>query len=186
MSSEVQCSRCLILYVYIDRQSHPLTRPSTQIQFTLNAPPQPHNATQHKSMFLSGDCQAAHFTYPSVQVGRRNSANLRHPTPNSRTSTLPVWLNAHTASALLCLLFPKNHSHCSMPFTVMQRPFVASQAIVSREPSNLLRREWADWCGAISSWCVIGCAWAARSDKSRNGDYTTGLLIIINNLNTVL
>ena len=161
--ADVFCSAVQPLFdtacVYIDRQSHPLTRLSTQIQFTLNAPPQPHNATQHTSMFLSGDCQAAHFTYPSVQVGWRNSANLRHPTRNSRTSTFPVWLNVHAASDLHCLLLHKNHSHCSMPFTVMQTPFVVSQAIVSRAPSNLLRREWTDWCGPLAvgaSLVVLG------------------------------
>ena len=47
-----------------------------------------------------------------------------------------------------------------MPYIVKETPFVASQAIVSRSPSNVLRSECVDYCGAISSWCsLVGLGW---------------------------
>ena len=174
--ADVFCSAIQPVWYFmcIYRKSYPMIRSFKQIQLTVNPPPQLPSATHHKLCSCQATACGAYITCSSVLIRWRNSGNVLHPTCRSGTSTLPVWLNAHAASAFLCLLPPRNHSHLAISYTVMQKPLVAPQTIISTSPSNLLRGEWVEWCGAISSWCFICCAWVTHSDKSGNGDYSTG------------
>ena len=109
MSSEVEFSRLFgIVYIYMRSRIKIISL--KEMQLTAIALPQPHSATQHSLIFLSGDCKAAYIFYASFLLLWRNSGMLFDLAwwveQEEKHFLIPsVWYNTTAANACFYYLF---------------------------------------------------------------------------------